>query len=127
METGSPKIQDPVSTFFQLSSASYRIERTNRLRDDENSAEAGSMLEAELNAYMKADLERLQRGIESGDGDAVKKSIASLDKTLSDHRRAIDPQLKHFLKNRSYQKALMLLNHQTDIPRGRCQGRTDFS
>lgn len=76
---------------------------------------------------LKTVLESLQRAIAAGDGAGVSSSLASLDLALETRRRELDPQLKHYLRNRSYEKALMFLNQQPDIPKGRCGGRTDFS
>lgn len=81
------------------------------------------MIEDEL----KAALIDLQEGIEARDGDRVKDRIRFIDQTFVSHRRELDARLKHFLKNRSYQKALAYMQGSTDIPPGRCSGRTDFS
>ena len=81
------------------------------------------MIESEL----KVALEELQTGIGNGDAATIKSRMAFLDQSLETHRRELDSQLKHYLRNRSYTKALDYLNGSTDIPKGRCGGRTDFS
>ncbi len=72
-------------------------------------------------------LRGLSQAIEAADADGIKSNMSFVDEALQEHRRSLDPQLKHYLKNRSYMKALAFLEGQNDIPKGRCSGRTDFS
>ena len=80
-----------------------------------------------MHEEMKQALVDLQKGIETADAQTIKLRLAFIDDALKSRRKEIDSQLKHYLKNRSYQKALMYLEGQPDIPKGRCGGRTDFS
>ncbi|MDQ8179281.1 hypothetical protein [Pelagicoccus sp. SDUM812005] len=80
-----------------------------------------------IETHIKDSLLRLKDAIAGADAAQIKQSMGEIDGALAEHRREIDPQLRHFLKNRSYMKALALLQHETDIPKGRCAGRKDFS
>lgn len=80
-----------------------------------------------IESQIKDSLEKLRVGIDSANADAIKENMAFLDTALAENRRSLDAQLKHYLKNRSYMKALAYLDGQADIPKGRCGGRTDFS
>lgn len=80
-----------------------------------------------IEAQIKESLVMLKDAIASSDAEKIKTSMAFIDGALGEHRRDINPQLKHFLKNRSYMKALAFLDGEQDIPKGRCGGRTDFS
>ncbi|HXN35680.1 MAG TPA: hypothetical protein VN877_05885 [Opitutaceae bacterium] len=57
------------------------------------------------------------------DADAIAAQTARLDGYLGEARRALHPQLVHFLERRSYPKALMFLGGESDIPAGSCGGR----
>ncbi|EDY81186.1 hypothetical protein VDG1235_803 [Verrucomicrobiia bacterium DG1235] len=81
------------------------------------------MIESEI----KKSLLQLQGAIAEADAGKIKESMSFIDKSLKTHRRELDAQLKHYLKNRSYMKALAYLGGEDDIPAGRCAGRTDFS
>lgn len=80
-----------------------------------------------IETQIKESLQTLKDAIAAADADLIKRSMGDIDETLSTHRREIHPQLKHFLKNRSYMKALAFLNEEKDIPKGKCAGRKDFS
>ena len=81
------------------------------------------MIESEI----KSMLIELQTAIESTDAATIRQQIAFIDDSLKNHRKDLDSQLAHYLRNRSYQKALAYLNGEADIPKGRCSGRTDFA
>lgn len=85
------------------------------------------MLWAMIEKELETALVELQEGIDTANGEVIKSRIAFLDKSLQEHRKELDSQLKHYLRNRSYQKALAFLRNEADIPKGRCGGRTDFS
>ncbi len=80
-----------------------------------------------IEEQIKDSLEKLQDAIERADAAQIKESMTFVDTALVTHRKDLDARLKHFLKNRSYLKALAHLRGETDIPKGRCGGRTDFS
>ncbi len=80
-----------------------------------------------IETQIKESLAKLKDAIAAADAEQIKQSIASVDAALAEHRREINPQVRHFLKNRSYMKALDFLNEEKDIPKGRCGGRKDFS
>jgi len=80
-----------------------------------------------IETQIKESLIKLQAAIEAADGGGIREGLAEIDTALKDHRREIDAQLRHFLKKRSYMKALMYLNGESDIPKGKCAGRKDFS
>lgn len=80
-----------------------------------------------IETQIKESLVRLKDAIALADADQIKQSMAFVDGVLVNHKREIDPQLKHFLKNRSYMKALAFLNEEKEIPKGGCGGRKDFS
>lgn len=65
----------------------------------------------------------LLAAIKSSDGQAIADHMARLDELLERGRPGLHPQLIHFLENRSYAKALMLLGGESDIPVGVCGGR----
>lgn len=71
---------------------------------------------------IKASLIALLSAIKSSDGQTIAREMAKLDEFLDRGRPGLHPQLVHFLQNRSYAKALMLLNGDTDIPAGICGG-----
>lgn len=81
------------------------------------------MIEVEL----KSALLGLQTAISNGDAAGIKSNLAAIEEATVAGRKELDPQLKHYLKNRSYMKALAYLSGESDIPKGRCGGRTDFS
>lgn len=76
-----------------------------------------------MEAQIKASLISLLSAIRNSDGQTVASEMAKLDEYLARGRPGLSPQLVHFLENRSYAKALMLLGGETDIPTGRCGGR----
>ena len=80
-----------------------------------------------IETQIKESLQQLKDAIANADSAGIKQSMGSIDEALATHRREINPQLRHFLKNRSYMKALAFLQNETDIPKGRCGGRKDFS
>lgn len=80
-----------------------------------------------IETQLKEALVGLQDAIGKADAPAIRDRMAFIDGTLQSHRKELDAQLKHYLKNRSYMKALAYLNSESEIPKGRCGGRTDFS
>lgn len=72
---------------------------------------------------IKASLIRLLAAIKATDGHTVAQETARLDEYVERGRAGLSPQLVHFLQNRSYAKALMLLGGETNIPVGICGGR----
>lgn len=76
-----------------------------------------------MEAQIKASLISLLSAIKVSDGPTIAAETARLDEFLERGRPGLPPQLIHFLENRSYAKALMLLGGETDIPRGVCGGR----
>lgn len=83
----------------------------------------GEMIETQI----KESLTKLKDAIAQADATQIKQSMAFVDGALVENRSELDPQLKHYLKNRSYMKALAFLQDEKDIPKGRCGGRKDFS
>lgn len=80
-----------------------------------------------IQEQIKESLRKLQNSIEGADGAGIRECMGQIDLALKEHRREIDPQLRHFLKNRSYVKALMFLEGNTDIPSGRCGKKAEKS
>ena len=80
-----------------------------------------------IEQQLKDALIALQDAIASSDATAIRASLATIDEMVEGGRKEFDARLKHFLRNRSYLKALAYLNGETDIPTGRCSGRTDFT
>lgn len=76
-----------------------------------------------MEAQIKASLISLLSAIKLSDGATIAAEMARLDEYLERGRPGLSPQLVHFLENRSYAKALMLLGGDTNIPVGVCGGR----
>jgi hypothetical protein len=55
-------------------------------------------------------LTALFEAIRTSDGEAILRETGRLDALAKEHQGVIDPRLEHFLENRSYPKALALLN-----------------
>lgn len=72
---------------------------------------------------IKASLIKLMSAINSADGQTTVDEMARLDEYVARGRTGLNPQLVHFLQNRSYAKALQLLGGDTRIPGGTCGGR----
>ena len=72
---------------------------------------------------IKSALLSVQEGIRDSESAKVVDGLKSLDALLAEHRGELDPQLVHFLSRRSYEKALMFLEGEGDIPKGVCGGR----
>jgi hypothetical protein len=64
----------------------------------------------------------LLAGIKSTDGRVIAEEMAKLDGFLERERKQLHPQLVHFLENRSYAKAAMLLGGVSEVPAGVCGG-----
>ncbi len=62
-------------------------------------------------------------GIKSADGGLIAERMAFLDRVAREKEAELHPQLLHFLKNRSYNKALLWLGGETNIPAGVCGGK----
>lgn len=76
-----------------------------------------------IESNIKENLIGLQSGISEADGARIAAALKDLDRIVADHAREMNPQLLHFLRNRSYQKALAFLGGDEDIPAGSCGGR----
>lgn len=76
-----------------------------------------------MESQIKESLILLLAAIKASDGQAIADQMARLDEFLERGRPGLHPQLVHFLENRSYAKALMLLGGESDIPAGVCGGR----
>jgi hypothetical protein len=72
---------------------------------------------------IKQSLISLLGAIKSADGEAVSVQMTVLEGYLEKGRGKLHPQLVHFLERRSYNKALMFLGGESDIPAGSCGGR----
>ena len=79
-----------------------------------------------IESKLKEALISMQEAISESDSERIKKCLSNIDEIHNAERKTLDPQLKHYLKNRSYLKALMFLEGEGDIPKGRCSGRTAF-
>lgn len=75
-----------------------------------------------MEAAIKASLIALLSAIKKSDGQTVAAEMGKLDELLERGRAGLHPQLVHFLQNRSYAKAAMFLQGDTDIPAGICGG-----
>jgi hypothetical protein len=75
-----------------------------------------------IEAQVKQNLIQLQSAIRQADGVALGAALAELDRLAAAHKNEIDPQLAHFLQNRSYEKAMAFLGGDQDIPAGVCGG-----
>ena len=76
---------------------------------------------------LKEALTALQASIGTGNASMISKNLERIETLYLQNRSSLHPELKHYLMKRSYVKALMFLNDESDIPQGRCKGRTDFS
>lgn len=76
-----------------------------------------------METQIKESLISLLAGIKAADGQVIADEMARLDDFLAQGRLTLHPQLVHFLKNRSYAKAVKFLGGETDIPVGACGGR----
>ncbi len=76
-----------------------------------------------METKIKASLEALLAGIAAGDGAIIATEMGHLDAFLAEGRGVLHPQLVHFLERRSYDKAVMFLGGESDIPVGACGGR----
>lgn len=69
---------------------------------------------------IKKSLIALMDGIKRADSGVIARETRALDGFLQATGDGIDPRLAHFLGNRSYAKALVLLEGGTAVPRGSC-------
>jgi hypothetical protein len=76
-----------------------------------------------MESQIKESLNSLLDSIKRSDGGRVADEMARLDALVAKGRKALHPQLVHFLERRSYAKALLFLGGATDIPAGACGGR----
>jgi len=72
---------------------------------------------------IKKSLMALMDGIKRADAQAVARETRALDGILDGAGEGLDPRLAHFLRNRSYAKALMLLGGDAGVPGGSCGAR----
>jgi len=79
-----------------------------------------------IETKLKEALISMQVAISKSDSEQIMKSLSTIDELRTKGRKEFDPQLNHYLKNRSYQKALMFLEDEGDIPKGACGGRKEF-
>ncbi len=71
---------------------------------------------------IKSSIVALLAGIKQSDGEVIAQEMTRLDNFHDQGKQTLHPQLVHFLGNRSYAKALMLLGGESDIPVGICGG-----
>ena len=76
-----------------------------------------------MEPQIKLAVSNLLAAIELGDGSVIAAEMGKLDDFLAAGRGRLHPQLVHFLENRSYAKAHLLLGGESDIPVGLCGGR----
>lgn len=76
-----------------------------------------------METEIKAALIALLDGIKVANGQVIATEMAKLDDLVARGRAGLHPQLVHFLERRSYAKALMFLEGQSNIPAGICGGR----
>ncbi|MCH6256192.1 hypothetical protein MLD52_06505 [Puniceicoccaceae bacterium K14] len=69
----------------------------------------------------------LQESIRNTNSEQILESIREIDLAKVEEKNTMDAQLRHYLRNRSYEKALMYIQGASNIEKGRCSGRTDFS
>lgn len=69
----------------------------------------------------------LQEAIRSTNSEQVLSAIREIDIAKVEEKKSMDAQLRHYVSNRSYEKALMYIRGEKDIEKGLCGGRTDFS
>lgn len=72
---------------------------------------------------IKQTLDELAGAIRAADSGTIGSALKELDRLTAEHKRALDPQLLHFLQRRSYEKAQAFLAGDDDIPAGICGGR----
>ncbi len=87
-----------------------------------NRANSRARKDGMIEVKIKETLMRLRSAISAADGGGISGAIAELDRIVAERAGELDPQLRHFLKNRSYEKALAYLAGETDIPAGICGG-----
>ncbi len=68
-------------------------------------------------------LRRLLAAIKASDGASVEVEMGRIEDVLGRERDRLTPRLAHFLQNRSYAKALALLDSEAGVPSGTCGGR----
>lgn len=78
-----------------------------------------------MEIQIKESLLALLAGVKAADGRVIAEEMVKLDGYLERGEASgeLHPQLGHFLRNRSYAKAVMFLGGETDIPVGACGGR----
>lgn len=76
-----------------------------------------------MRTQIKDTLIALLSAIKESNGEVVVREMTRLDGFLERGRSSLDPQLVHFLSQRSYAKAVMFLGGESDIPVGICGGR----
>jgi len=76
-----------------------------------------------IEANIKEHLIKLQSAIRQADGAGISGALKELDAVVAEKGGELHPQLLHFLRNRSYEKALAFLGGDQNIPVGVCGGR----
>lgn len=67
------------------------------------------MLPPMIAPQIQASLEALQAALKAVDTAVILRETARLDELLAAHKEELDPRLAHFLQQRSYAKAMKLL------------------
>jgi hypothetical protein len=68
-------------------------------------------------SYITNCLQRFQAAVKEGNGPELSAALAELDALLAQHRAELHPQLVHYLKGRSYAKALAWLGVDSSYAR----------
>ncbi len=67
-------------------------------------------------AGLQRTLESLMAAIRSGDGEALRRSLAEVDRQREALGEEAPPMLRHYLERRSYEKALAFLQGGDESP-----------
>lgn len=74
-----------------------------------------------------AGLISLREAISNTNSEQILSAIREIDLAKVEEKKSMDAQLRHYLANRSYEKALLYIQGSKDIEKGKCGGRKDFS
>jgi hypothetical protein len=80
-----------------------------------------------METQIKESLNALIAGAKTANSGAVMTEMERLDGWLAQDRDTLHPQLVHFLRNRSYARALKFLGGAADIPASACGVEADKS
>jgi len=78
-----------------------------------------------MESEIKAALISLLDAIKSANAQIVATEMARLDDFAQRGQLSLHPQLLHFLRGRSYVKAVLFLGGEVNIPVGACGGKAD--